>query len=169
MDTPMHPRMKTIQAADLEALRASALRSPRLRMNHNLHAMQDPIHRLLNATEPGTYVRPHRHASPPQAETLVILRGRGAVLRFDDRGEVIEQVLLAPRGPCVVLEVPAGGWHTLLALEPGTLWFEVKPGPYVAPPPEDVAGWAPAADTPEAARYLERLEARFGRAGAASP
>ena len=154
--------MKMIQLDGLEELSSAARRNPRLRMNQNLHAMEDAIHRLLNATEPGTYVRPHRHAAPPKAETLTVLRGRGVVLLFDDRGEVSERALLAPGGPCLVAEIPAGIWHTLIALEPGTVWFEVKPGPYVAPPPADLAAWAPAPDSPEAAAYLERLVARFG-------
>ena len=47
-----------VDTATLDALTAEARRSPRLRMNRNLHAMDDPIHRLLNATEPGTYVAP---------------------------------------------------------------------------------------------------------------
>ena len=126
-------------------------------MNDNLHAMDDPIHRLLNATEPGTYVQPHRHLTPAKAETLTVIAGRGALVLFDDTGHVTETAVLSPRGPAFVAEVPAAAWHTLLALEPGTVWFEVKPGPYAAPPPEDVAAWAPAPGAPQAADYLARL------------
>ena len=153
--------MKTIDLEALERLSASARSSLRLRMNSNLHAMNDATHRLLNATEPGTYVRPHRHASPPKEETLLVLRGRGLILVFDDGGEVIEHALLSRSGPCLVAEIPPGSWHTLIALEHGTVWFEVKQGPYVAPLPADCAAWAPAPDSPLASKYLERLAARF--------
>jgi cupin fold WbuC family metalloprotein len=39
-----------------------AQRSPRGRLNFNLHPqLDDPIQRLLNAGGPGSYIRPHRH------------------------------------------------------------------------------------------------------------
>ena len=126
-------------------------------MNDNLHAMDDPIHRLLNATEPGTYVQPHRHGAPAKDETLLVIAGRGAILVFDDAGRVTQKAILSPRGPTFIVEIPAGAWHTLIALEPGTVWFEVKAGPYAAPPASDIADWAPAPGTPDAGAYLDRL------------
>jgi cupin fold WbuC family metalloprotein len=126
-------------------------------MNDNLHGMQDAIHRLLNATEPGTYVQPHRHLVPPKVETLAVLCGRGAILIFDDTGEVRETSVLSPQGPDFVAEVPAGAWHTLLALDPGTIWFEVKAGPYAPPNTEEIAPFAPAPGTLEAGSYLSGL------------
>jgi cupin fold WbuC family metalloprotein len=151
--------MQTVDSSRLEAVAAKARLSPRLRMNDNLHAMDDGIHRLLNATEPGTYVQPHRHGNPAKVETLAVLAGRGAVLLFDDAGRVTEKAVLSPRGPVFVVEVPAGAWHTLIALETGTVWFEVKAGPYAPPPPSDVAAWAPAPGAAGAAAYLEKLAA----------
>ncbi len=113
--------MNTVDSARIAAVVAKAKAAPRLRMNDNLHAMDDPIHRLLNATEPGTYVQPHRHATPAQVETLAVIAGRGAVLLFDDAGRVTEKAVLGPNGPTHVVEVPAGAWHTLIALESGTV------------------------------------------------
>jgi cupin fold WbuC family metalloprotein len=149
--------MNTVDSARLDAVAAKAKSSPRLRMNDNLHAMDDPIHRLLNATEPGTYVQPHKHGTPPKVETLCVLKGRGAVLLFDDAGRVTSKSILSPAGPVHVVEVPANAWHTLIALEPGTVWFEVKAGPYAAPPAPDVAAWAPAPGAADAASYLDGL------------
>jgi cupin fold WbuC family metalloprotein len=151
--------MQTVDAARLAAVSAKARTSPRLRMNDNLHAMEDPIHRLLNATEPGTYVQPHRHGTPAKVETLCVIAGRGAVLLFDDAGRVTEKAILSPAGPQHVVEVPVGAWHTLIALAPGTVWFEVKAGPYAAPPSQDVAPWAPAPGAEGAPAYLEGLVA----------
>lgn len=150
-------KMNRVDGARLQRVIASARASERLRMNDNLHAMDDAVHRLLNATEPGTYVQPHRHAAPRKTETLCVLRGRGAVLTFDDDGRVIERALLAAGGDLCVIEIPPATWHTLIALEPGTVWFEVKEGPYAPLPPEDVAPWSPAPSAPDSARYLERL------------
>jgi cupin fold WbuC family metalloprotein len=149
--------MNTVDAARLAAVSAKAKSSPRLRMNDNLHAMDDPIHRLLNATEPGTYVQPHKHGTPAKVETLCVLKGRGAILLFDDAGRVTKCAVLSPAGPTLVAEIPANVWHTLVALEPGTVWFEVKAGPYAAPPVQDVAPWAPAPGTPGAGAYLDGL------------
>lgn len=153
--------MNRVDLARLARLSEAARANARLRLNENLHQMQDPIHRLLNATEPGTYVQPHRHLDPPKTETLCVIRGRGGVLVFDDAGEVREGLVLSPAGPELVLELPPGAWHSLVALEPGTVWFEVKAGPYVPPPPADVASWAPAPGSPDAPRYLERMLARL--------
>ena len=74
---------------------------------------------------------------------VAILRGRGAVLIFDDRGALAEKAILSPSGPQLVAEIPAGAWHSLIALAPGTVWFEVKLGPYAAPPPEEPPQDAP--------------------------
>jgi cupin fold WbuC family metalloprotein len=149
--------LNRVDLARIEKVVAAARASARLRMNDNLHAMDDPIHRLLNATEPGTYVQPHRHLLPPKVETMAVLRGRGAILLLDDAGEVIERAVLSPEGPVLVAEVPAGTWHTLIALAPSTVWFEVKSGPYAPPAPAEIAPFAPGAGTPEAGPYLARL------------
>jgi cupin fold WbuC family metalloprotein len=150
-------KLVRVDAARLERAIAAARASSRLRMNENLHRMEDAVHRLLNATEPGTYVQPHRHATPPKTETLCVLRGRGAIVVFDDEGNVIERAIIAPEGDCTLVEIPPATWHTLVALEPGTVWFEVKEGPYAAPPAQDIAPWSPAPGTAQASAYLERL------------
>jgi cupin fold WbuC family metalloprotein len=152
-------KMNRVDGARLERAVAAARTSARLRMNDNLHAMDDVVHRLLNATEPGTYVQPHRHASPRKTETLCVLRGRGAVLTFDDDGRVIERAVLSASGDLRVIEIPPATWHTLIALETGTVWFEVKEGPYAPLPPQDVAPWSPAPGEREADAYLARLSA----------
>lgn len=151
MDTPR------VDARLIETLIRTARASPRLRMNHNLHRMEDPIHRLLNAMEPESYVQPHRHQTAPRRETLTCIRGRGGVLVFDDDGKVRDRYVLSPNGPDLVVELAPGTWHSLLALETGTVFFEVKAGPYVAPPPADIARFAPAAGAADVAKYLETM------------
>ena len=57
--------MKIINEQLLDETTARAKQSPRLRMNYNFHEeLDDPVNRLLNAMEPGTYIRPHRHLKP---------------------------------------------------------------------------------------------------------
>jgi len=51
----------------LDRTSEKALCAPRLRMNHNFHTREDePVNRLLNAMEPGTYLPVHRHTAPPK-------------------------------------------------------------------------------------------------------
>ena len=153
-------KMNRVDAARLDRVSAAAKQNPRLRMNDNLHGMQDAMHRLLNATEPGTYVQPHRHATAPRTEVLCVLRGRGAIVTFGDDGAILECAILGRGGDCEVAEIPPATWHTLLALEPSTVWFEVKEGPYEPLPLDDLAPWSPAPSSPAAPQYLEQLRAR---------
>ncbi len=156
--------MKQIDTALLDSLTRKAAGVPRKRMNHNLHpGPDDPVQRLCNAIEPGTYIRPHRHASPPTWEIFIMLRGSAVVLYFDDAGTVIERAILSAQGPVVAAEIAKGTWHAMASLEPGTVFFEVKQGPYVQPSGPDVAKWSPAEGEPSAvsiAKWYE--EARKG-------
>ncbi len=129
---------------DLAALSEEARQRPRLRLNRNLHEMADPVHRLLNAVEPGSYIRPHRHLFPPKDETVVVVSGALGLLLFDDHGMVTSSELLRPAPGPFLVDVRAGVWHSYVSLESGTVFFEVKAGPFVPPLPEDLAAWAPA-------------------------
>ena len=160
--------INTVSSADLAALVSAAQNAPRLRKNLNLHpTLADPVQRLLNAFEPGTYVRPHRHGDPGKWEFFAILRGRALVLAFDAAGVLQERHALAPSAAVQVIEIAAGTWHTLAALESGTLLLEVKPGPYTPAGPQDFAPWAPPEGTPGAVT-LERWF-RTARVGDCTP
>jgi cupin fold WbuC family metalloprotein len=142
----------------LDDLAAKARTSPRRRMNHNLHRLEDRVQRMLNALEPDTYVRVHRHSDPPKVEMFVILRGKTAVLIFDDEGAIEDCIILSPDGTCVV-DIPPGYWHSLVALEEGTVVMEAKDGPYIASTDKDFAAWAPRENSREAAAWLETTRA----------
>lgn len=137
--------IKQITNDDLAALVQRAAASPRRRANHNLHpVLEDPVQRFLNAMEPGTYVRPHRHTTPePKWELFVAMSGAIAVLLFDDAGVLTERVVVSAAGPVRAIEVPPGIWHTVVVLESGTVLFEFKQGPYAALTDKDFAQWAP--------------------------
>lgn len=148
--------MKRIDDARLGALVARARAAERRRANDNLHPdLEDPVQRFLNAMEPGTYVRPHRHAHPPRWELFLALTGRAAVLGFDEGGRVVWREELSAHGPVRGVEIEPGAWHAVAALEPGTVLFECKPGPYRPVSDKDFAPWAPAEGEPGAAA-LER-------------
>jgi len=53
--------------------------------------------------------------------------------------------------------VPANTFHTLVSLEPGSVFFEAKAGPYDAPTDKQWAPWAPEEGHADAPAYLEKL------------
>ena len=137
--------MFQIDDETLRKLREGAAASPRRRTHLNLHqTLEDPVQRFLNAIEPGSYVRPHRHHSPLRWELFTALSGRAAVLVFDEEGMVLERVEITAGGPVHAVEIPPGAWHTVAALESGTVLFEFKHGPYTPVTDKDFAPWAPA-------------------------
>jgi cupin fold WbuC family metalloprotein len=151
-----------IDNALLDSVRGEALQSPRRRKNRNFHPTNDfPAHRLLNAIEPGSYVRAHRHLNPTKDETMAVLRGRLGLVIFDDAGVIIGKELLAVGGPAMGVDIVHGTWHTVLALEPGTVFLEASAGPYRPLAAEELAPWAPAENDPQAAAYFARLLALF--------
>ena len=121
--------MKITQAI-LDDLTAKARVSPRLRMNLDLRDTdEDTSQRMLNAIEPGSEVPIHRHQKT--SETVVCLRGRLVEEFYDDLERTCtERIELSPNGPVVALNIPAGKWHTVQALESGTVIMEVKDGAY---------------------------------------
>ena len=121
--------MKITQAI-LDDLTEKAKASPRKRMNMDLRdSIDDQSQRMLNAIEPGSEVPIHRHQKT--SETVVCLRGRLVEEYYDDLERICtEAIELSPNGPVVALNIPAGQWHTVRALESGTIILEVKNGPY---------------------------------------
>ena len=99
-------------------------------MNLDLrNSADDQSQRMLNAIEPGSPLPIHRHRHT--SETVVCLRGR-LVWEFYDELERIctETIELSPNGAVVALNIPAGQWHTVRALESGSVILEMKDGAY---------------------------------------
>ena len=121
--------MKITQAI-LDNLTEQAKASPRLRMNLDLrNSAEDQSQRMLNAIEPGSPLPIHRHQK--SSETVVCLRGRLVEEYYDELERICtERIELSPNGPIVALNIPAGQWHTVHALESGTVILEMKNGKY---------------------------------------
>ena len=114
----------------LDQLTEQAKASPRLRMNMDLrNSSEDQSQRMLNAIEPGSPLPIHRHQKT--SETVVCLRGRLVEEYYDELERICtEAIELSPNGPVVALNIPAGQWHTVRALESGTVIMEMKDGAY---------------------------------------
>lgn len=153
---------RIIDQATLDLVSEQARASPRKRKNLNFHGCDaDASHRLLNAIEPGSYIPPHRHQDAAKDESIVVLRGRIGAVFFDDSGAITESVILEAGGRRPMVNVPHGTFHTVLALEPGTVFFEAKAGPYFPLGASERAPWAPAEGEAGAAGDLSGLERLF--------
>jgi len=152
--------MKLIDKKLLDETKEKAMESPRLRMNYNFHdTLDDPINRLINAMEPDTYLRPHRHKNPDKIEIFLILRGSVALFLFDDRGIITDFHILDPKTGVYGGEIPADVWHTLLVLESGTTVYEVKQGPFAPLSPANMASWSPAPEDKEGVKhFMDKLK-----------
>ena len=65
--------------------------------------------------------------------------------------------------------VPPGIRHTILALDPGTVAYEVKAGPYDPARAKEAAPWVPPEGDPRAPAYLARLRAAIAAAHVPTP
>ena len=149
--------LRILDSAFFDRLAAEAAAAPRRRKNFNLHAANDyPCQRFFNAMCADTYVQPHRHRDASKDETLVLLRGKLGAVIFDDAGQVVSAKAIQPG---MVADVPHGTFHTWVALEDGTLFFEAKAGPYVPLAPDEKAAFAPPEGDPRVPEYLARLKA----------
>jgi len=142
-DLPVPVTVETIGA---EALRASIL--------------ADLAARRAALEAAGSFAR-----LSPRDETMIAIRGRLVLVVFDDAGEVIEVVRFGAQGGAHAAPfaagvlVPAGAWHTVLALDDDAILFETKAGPFDPAVPKEPAPWAPAEGSMEAGAYLVRLRA----------
>ncbi len=154
-------------ALDLTLLQQKArdaAANARLREIHCFHQEDGALlQRMLNALQPGTYGRPHRHLSPAKDEGFVLLAGRAGIAVFEEDGTLADEnlVLLDREAGVLGVDIRAGAWHTLVCLAPDTVLYEVKNGPYAAVDDKDFAPWAPRPDTAQARDYLRGLEERF--------
>ncbi len=136
--------MKILDSGLLNDLSLQARENPRLRKNLNLHAdYNEPSQRLLNAMEPDSYIRPHRHLRDPKPECFIGIRGKLALIIFDDDGEIAHVFPFGPNEESAGADIPPGTWHTVVCLEKGSIFFETKPGPFIPIYKKDMAPWAP--------------------------
>ena len=139
-------------------LLTASKQSPRQRMLQRIHKdHRDPVHRMFNGLQPGTYIPPHRHLAPEKCETVLVVAGAMLFVEFDDQGTLLKHTLLQPGTETFGVDVAPHVYHTFVALKPDTLIFEVKTGPYEQSSDKDLPDWAPREGTPEAEAYLLAL------------
>lgn len=122
----------------LDELTAKAKATPRLRANYDLrNSADDQSQRMLNAIEPNSPLPIHRHQKT--SETIVCVRGKLVVEFYDELERICtDSVVLTPNGSAIAVNVPIGQWHTVKAVESGTVLLESKNGMYEPTGPEDI-------------------------------
>jgi cupin fold WbuC family metalloprotein len=152
----------------LEGAIAVSHSSPRRRMIQPFHRSEDAtLHRMFNAVQPDSYIPPHRHYDPPKAESWIVLRGALAFFTFDAAGRVEECLEIRAGSPVFGVDLEPGVYHTFIALEPDTVVFEVKSGPYSPTSDKTFPDWAPPEGSDKADAYMAWLKAVFNARSAA--
>ena len=155
--------MININEALLEPLTIKARMSHRDRMTYNFHLeASDTLQRMLNAMEPGTYIRPHKHEDPDKREAFFALRGTLCLIEFYDSGEVKDYTILNAGERNYGAEIAEKTWHSIISLESGSVAYEVKDGPYDPMNDKNFAPWAPEENSPGAMDYLKNLIQTLG-------
>jgi cupin fold WbuC family metalloprotein len=157
--------IRVFSAEYLDHLAEEGDSSPRRRQHRNVHSdFAEPVQRLFNAIGLDSYIRPHRHAASSGPETMIAVRGRFALVVFDDGGEVLQTAPFGTADPWARLavggEIPAGSWHTVLALDAGAILLEIKAGPFDPAKAKEFASWAPDEGSAEASLFLRHLRSR---------
>jgi cupin fold WbuC family metalloprotein len=138
----------------LDELAARATASPRARTHHNLHTSnEDRVQRYFVVANRASYFRPHRHTA--RAELALLLRGRLDLVTFDAQGRVTARCALGEGAANLAYENAPGSWHTVIVQTDGTVFLEVKEGPYDPASASEFAAWAPAEGEPGVARFLD--------------
>jgi cupin fold WbuC family metalloprotein len=126
----------------LDRVSALAKQSPRKRMNHNFHPeLSDPVQRMLNALEPWTYIRPHRHAE--KEESFVLLRGKVLAVTFNEDGTIRDHFVMSRTTGNLGVEFEEDIYHMLTSLEPDSVVYEIKEGPFIPHTEDTSAPWSP--------------------------
>ena len=141
----------------LDQLKEDAASAKRRRSHLNVHAELDAsVQRLFIATQPDTYMRPHRHPEAHKWEFFIVLQGKIDLLVFDDQGALLQRTAMSGEQTRAV-EVPPGTWHAYVCMEAGTLALEIKEGEYLPTREQDFAAWSPDESSAHAAGFLEQM------------
>ena len=150
--------MIKINTAFIDPLSEKAKASQRKRINYNFHPQADDLlQRMLHGMEPDTYVRPHKHENPDKVEAFFCLRGSVAVVEFDSEGTIIDHIVLDTTTGNYGCEIPPRTWHSIICIEPDSVVYEVKNGPYIPIEDKDFASWAPEEGDEKAVDFVNQI------------
>ena len=121
-----------------DSIQQDAVASQRRRMNYDLRTQaadedpswKDDSQRMLNVMMKDTVIPIHRHRNT--SETVIVLRGSGDEVIYDENGQELERITLRYGSDCSAVQVPRNAYHTFIPHEDGTAIFEAKDRAYDA-------------------------------------
>lgn len=134
--------MKKLDNIVFDSVQEKAVASPRRRMHYDLRTQaeepewQDTSQRMLNVMMKDTVIPIHRHSET--SETVIVLRGSGDEVIYNEKGEETERVTLRNGSDCAAVQVPRNAYHTFIPHEDGTVIFEAKDRAYDPEKTEDM-------------------------------
>ena len=150
--------IKRVTSNSLNQLSENAQNAARHRAHLNVHEQLDSnVQRLFIATEPATYIRPHRHSQAHKWEFFTVIEGEMELLLFDDAGKITHRETMSPKSLRSV-EIPPGVWHSYICKKSGTQALEIKEGAYIVSDISDFLPSSPADNSPEVEKYLEWMK-----------
>lgn len=128
--------MKVLDDQLFNQIKEDAIDSPRRRMHYDLRTQafdgdpgwKDTSQRMLNVMMKDTVIPVHRHSET--SETVIVLRGSGEEVTYDEFGNETEKVTLTADSGVRALQVPRNVYHTFIPHEDGTVIFEAKDRAY---------------------------------------
>lgn len=158
------PPIKRLTQELLNNIAHLARSSPRLRQNYNFHDSAEKVQRFINVLQLGTYVRPHRHcraAGVNGFEFFLVLQGSLGIIILDECGQILHREVVGADCSTRGIELPAGTYHTLVALAPDTVILELKEGPYEPSTDKEFLDAFPIEGTPAARELVETWQSYF--------
>ena len=145
---------------EIKAFFELATSSNRKRYPKILHKNGDKFNRVFNFLIKGTYMQPHLHPGKEKIEHIHIVRGKIAIIFFDDFGNINECFFLES-GKTQLKEVPAFTWHTYVVLSDDAITYETMMGVYDVKTWKNLAVWAPGEDKDERHAYQNFLKIKI--------
>jgi hypothetical protein len=87
---------------------------------------------------------------------LLAMRGIKETHR-DEIGKIIDHFVLESKVGNVAVEIPPRTWHSFIALQEGSVLYEIKEGPFIQETGKTSASWAPEERTREAIEFNQRI------------
>ena len=137
--------------------------SPRRRHNICLNTEKsDLIQRMAMALQPDSYIQAHKHENPDKRELFTIYQEELVIITYKENGDLLSKYHLTPK-TLRTIELRPRIYHSLIAIKPDTVVFEMKDGPWESVEKDKTfAPWMPSEDSPEAEEYFNTLKERLG-------
>jgi cupin fold WbuC family metalloprotein len=136
-----------------------AEKSNRRRHPKILHKPGADFNQVFNFMKEDSYMQPHLHPGDEKIEKMYLIKGKFAVIFFDNKGKIKSSVLLE-KGNKEEIEIPAFVWHTYVMLSNEVICYETMMGKYEPETWKNTAKWAPPENTPKSLTYLYFLKAQ---------